>query len=75
MLQNNDDIDDDTAAAYDDDDANELTPPRAFTRSSMCLGQFLTLPPTSGEQCSLSPSIPQFLNVRQPFANLWGRLI
>ena len=46
MLENNDD---DTAAADDDDDAEKLTPPRAFTRSSMCLGQFLTLLPTSGE--------------------------
>ena len=67
MLENNDD---DTAAADDDDDdANKLTPPRAFTRSSMCLGQFLTLPPTSGELLNssipgkpLNFSIPQFLN-------------
>ena len=42
MLENNDD----DTAAVDDDDANKLTLPRAFTRSSMCLGQFLTLLPT-----------------------------
>ena len=53
MLENNDD----DIAAVDDDDANKLTLPRAFTRSSMCLGQFLTLPPTSGEL--LNSSIPQ----------------